>query len=334
MGRVCLWSAAALAVAALSVMAGTWIIQRNQERISREENDPQAKARSAAEEVWSYNQIPAFPGRRRDEIRAINRPAFSPRSTTDNSPRDDDLVIGVARGGIARAYPLWIMKRREIVNDRFGDEPVCVTYCPLSASAVVFLSRIGDEEFVFGNEGTLYECNLVMYDRQSSSLWYQIPGRCIRGPRLNQELTQLPASVTEWRHWRQRFPSSAVLVADGELGSFFRVFEDPSLEHGAGSHGIPAAPVSHIDPRLPADRIVFGFRHGGQTGCLDAEGMDQWGDGRHPIPGLPVTLVLNRENDELTVVGSDASQLPIVRAYWFAWQAAFPAGMILPASPE
>ncbi len=91
------------------------------------------------------------------------------------------MVVGVYFGGTARAYPLWVLGSREIVNDRFGNDAVSVTYCPLSASAVVFLSRVGSRSLTFGNEGALYECNLVLYDRQTYSLRYQLRGSAITG---------------------------------------------------------------------------------------------------------------------------------------------------------
>jgi len=81
------------------------------------------------------------------------------------------------------------------VNDRFGNDTVCVTYCPLSASAVVFLSRVGNRSLTFGNEGALYECNLVLYDRQTHSLWYQLRGSAIAGDYKNARLRIVPAVV-------------------------------------------------------------------------------------------------------------------------------------------
>ena len=41
-----------------------------------------------------------------------------------------DLVIGVVRGGMARAYPVKMLggPSREIINDRLGDEPYAVNW--------------------------------------------------------------------------------------------------------------------------------------------------------------------------------------------------------------
>lgn len=42
---------------------------------------------------------------------------------------DDDVVVGVLRGGRARAYPLRVLDWHEVVNDELGG-PLLVSYCP------------------------------------------------------------------------------------------------------------------------------------------------------------------------------------------------------------
>lgn len=59
----------------------------------------------------------------------------------------------------------------EIVNDRIGGVPIAVTYCPLCNSAVAFDRRTDHGTLEFGTSGALYQSALVMYDRQTESLW-------------------------------------------------------------------------------------------------------------------------------------------------------------------
>jgi len=53
-----------------------------------------------------------------------------PVAALKNPVADTDLVIGLARDGIARAYPLKILggPQREIINDRLGKEPFAVNW--------------------------------------------------------------------------------------------------------------------------------------------------------------------------------------------------------------
>jgi len=269
--------------------------------------------------------VALHPGRRRDELLPIDHPIFGSGET--NRLLDEDLVVGLYFDGTARAYPLWILGSREIVNDRFGNDAVCVSYCPLSASAVVFLSRVGDRSLTFGNEGALYECNLVLYDRQTYSLWYQLRGSAIAGDYKNARLTIVPAVVARWADWRARYPGSTILVGDQQSGRFFRTRDAaaPALRDPEG----PVAPVSRMDPRLAPTQRVVGFHYQGRDLCLPMAVADQLSDARVAIAGIQGAFAVQQAGGILDVVGPDGSALTITGAYWFAWYAAFSAGDLI-----
>ena len=306
-----------------------------------------------------FEGVALHPGRRRDEIQAMDHPVFARDVPNTAALSDRDLVVGLSRGGEARAYPLWVLARREIVNDRIGADPVCVTYCPLSASVVVFLARLGGEDLVFGNAGALYECNLVLYDRDSGSLWYQLRGLAIHGSRQGEHLSKIPAELVSWGDWRRRHPEGRVLVGDERTGRMFRMAEGGAVE-GLATPEKPEAPVSRMDPRLPTMERVLGVEVEGKTACWPVNDLEGLPDGRHALQGsfrFKTELVVTREpraipagvtppaaeagfmeTNELwleklpgrgvRVVAGDGSELPLIPAYWFAWQAAFPAGQV------
>jgi hypothetical protein len=62
----------------------------------------------------------------RDGIRPIYDPRFV--AADEAGWRDDTLVLGVALGGEARAYPINVLTQREIVNDVIGDIPVLASW--------------------------------------------------------------------------------------------------------------------------------------------------------------------------------------------------------------
>ncbi len=64
---------------------------------------------------------------RKDGILAILSPTFKEGS---KSPwlRGEASVIGVQFNGDSRAYPVAILSRREIVNDKVGGIPIAVTW--------------------------------------------------------------------------------------------------------------------------------------------------------------------------------------------------------------
>lgn len=149
----------------------------------------------------------------RDGIPAIDEPAFKPVGEVGDLP-DNEPVITVAIDGRWRAYPLRILMWHEIVNDRIGDTPVAVTYCPLCNSAIVFDRRVDGRELDFGTTGRLRHSDLVMYDRQTETWWQQFLGEGIVGELTGSRLKMLPVRVESFARFKQR---SAAAGTDGAI---------------------------------------------------------------------------------------------------------------------
>ncbi|ELZ85107.1 hypothetical protein C453_11015 [Haloferax elongans ATCC BAA-1513] len=158
----------------------------------------------------------------KDAIPAITDPAFA--SNWDNLEIEldsgtyrpqlgvDDLVVVVELGGKARAYPLRVLSWHEVVNDRFGDVPVVVTYCPLCQSGMVARRGVDGNTATFGVSGYLWHENLVLYDSATESLWSQLLATAIRGSETGAQLELLPSTVTTWGEWREAVPETTVLL--------------------------------------------------------------------------------------------------------------------------
>ena len=63
-----------------------------------------------------------------DAIPSIDNPQFYSVSDADQEYDLDELVLGVEFDGDARAYPIGLLARHEIVNDTVGGQPIAVTY--------------------------------------------------------------------------------------------------------------------------------------------------------------------------------------------------------------
>lgn len=147
------------------------------------------------------------------EITYINRygneKTITPRLTAE------DRVIGVRRRDRTRAYPLRILNWHEVVNDRF-DGPLLVTYCPLCGSGVTADRIVREQPTIFGVSGLLWNSDLVMYDRLTESLWSQIAGVAVRGPRTGHRLQFVPSTIATWGAWRSANPETEVLLPPPE----------------------------------------------------------------------------------------------------------------------
>ena len=153
----------------------------------------------------------------RDGIPPIDDPKFVTIAQEDNLYTDNAPVIQFQINGDVRAYPLGMLLTHEIVNDIVGGVPVGITFCPLCNSAVAFERTIDGEVFDFGTSGTLRNSDLVMWDRQTESLWQQIGGEAIVGSMVGATLDLLPAPVVSWTQFKADFPDGLVLSQDTEF---------------------------------------------------------------------------------------------------------------------
>jgi len=147
-----------------------------------------------------------------EKIVAIDEPIFrTPERVRDLGEAEPVLALSV--GDEARAYPLRYLIFHEIVNDVVGGEPVVVTYCPLCNSGVAFRRPEIDGRLLdFGVSGRLLNANLVMVDRQTSSLWSQALGEAVSGELTGVGLEFVPAQIVSWQRWHAANPHGTVLA--------------------------------------------------------------------------------------------------------------------------
>jgi hypothetical protein len=207
-----------------------------------------------------------------DGIPPIDSPAVIPAGDVDFLC-DQEAVIALELDGEARAYPARIMTRHEIVNDTVGDSPVTVAYCPLCSSAVAYDRRLGDRILDFGTSGALYQSALVMYDRQTQSLWSHFTGESIVGHLAGEQLELFSVQTVAWADWLEANPDGTVLSPD----STGRVYGDnpyPGYENGEG----PLSPTflqEEIDGRLPQKDRVLGIRDGDDSVAIELARLTQ-----------------------------------------------------------
>ena len=62
----------------------------------------------------------------------------------------------------------------------------------------MYAREINGERYEFGVSGKLFRNVLIMYDRQTKSLWSQLLGAAVDGPLKGTRLEMLAASFTTW----------------------------------------------------------------------------------------------------------------------------------------
>lgn len=255
----------------------------------------------------------------RDGIPSIDNPKFISIEAVDFL-RDEDMVIGLVRGDTARAYPLRILVWHEIVNDIIENDAVAVTYCPLCGTAMVFDRNIDGKTRTFGVSGLLYRSDVLMYDRETESLWSQLGMKAISGPAVGQKLTWLPSEQLTWKAWREKYPHGDVLSTD--TGHLRNYGGDAYTSYFASEK--PMFPVPQTRTELKDKAWVIGIIVNGTAKAYPVDLLPSGKAIEDTIGNSKIVVLYNTDKKHAQVTGDEGQQIPSLMAFWFAWQAFYP----------
>lgn len=254
----------------------------------------------------------------KDGIPAIDTPHFIPAAQA-SALTPDSRVLGITHRGISKAYPVNIMNWHEIVNDRFGSEAITVSFCPLCGTGIAYVNPTNIESF--GVSGLLYNSDMLLYDRDTESLWSQILSRAVTGPRAWQQLTRLPLSHTSWSEWRKRHPSTLVLSTRTGFNRDYS--RDPYAGYIDNSGTF--FPVKHHDPRYHPKEWVIGIEIDGHSKAYPFSELARTdGNFSDQIGTQTITVRFNEAHLSGSIFDDKGAELPSTTAFWFAWYAFHP----------
>ncbi len=204
----------------------------------------------------------------------------------------------------------------------------------------------------FGVSGLLHRNGLVMYDRETDTLWSHVLGTALRGTLAGARLRVIPLVHTTWGEWSRAHPKSVVL--EGPLGP----------DAYAGYYASPRTGVMSVrgfDARLPPKERVLGVFVPGHARAypmsrLRARGMVQdrfagrsvlvvyeaSADGAAAFDREDLDFVLRNgrlvdrgtgsawdplRGEAVTgpLAGRRLQRIPQTLAFWFAWRDYYPA---------
>jgi hypothetical protein len=256
----------------------------------------------------------------RDGIPAIDRPRFD-TADADGAPADADRVLGVTLNGVSKAYPVRILNWHEVVNDDFRGTPVVVTYCPLCGTGIAYHAGIGGKTLTFGVTGLLYNSDMLIYDRQTESVWSQIGRQAVAGPLRGERLEPLVLTHTRWSDWRRQHPKTLVMTTD--TGHDRNYSRDPYV--GYDRERKVWFPVRARDDRYHAKEPVLGLEHDGRFRAYPFSELPRSGGSiEDTFEGQRITVHYDPHNRTARAEDKHGVPLAGITAYWFAWYAFHP----------
>ena len=255
----------------------------------------------------------------RDGIPALSNPKFINASEADWL-RHDDRVIGIEIDGVRRAYPIRILNYHEIVNDRISDTAFAITYCPLCGTGVAFEAKVAGKTREFGVSGLLYNSDVLLYDRQSESLWSQIMSKAVSGPLKGMQLAKIPIQHTSWDAWLMDGDTLVLSLDTGYQRDYSR------SPYGSYDNNQELYfPVNARSARYHPKERVLGIELDGR---FKAYPFAELAKTESPLEdrfgGQDLVVLFDAADRSGEIRDSSGQLLPSINSFWFAWYAFHP----------
>lgn len=264
----------------------------------------------------------------RDGIPSIDKPKFVSAASA-NFMKPKDRVIGITIQGESRAYPINILNWHEIVNDTIKGQPVSVTYCPLCGTGIVYEGKVNGRSLKLGVSGLLYNSDVLLYDRETETLWSQILSKGINGPLSGQKLTMISSSQTSWEKWLKQQPNTKVLSTDTGFGRDYTRSPYGNYDQSTATY----FPVTAESRQYHPKERVMGITINGKHKAYPFAELAKLGTTtlQDTFQGQQLRIEIDVPNRDGKIIGADGKPLDLVNGFWFAWYAFHPDTAIFKA---
>jgi len=254
--------------------------------------------------------ISGGPGK--DGIPSIDDPKFV--SVKDSPEQGAVQVIVLEDGNSHKVYPYSILNWHEIVNDTVNGVAVAVTFCPLCGSAIVFDRTLPDgSKSTFGVSGSLLESNMIMYDRETETLWQQSTGLALAGKHLDTKLDLVSFQLLTMKEVRERLPNAAVLSRDT---NHRRDYDDNPYAGYETSESFYFSP-SITDSRYPAKAIFVAFSVNEKPVAMPFLSLKNGESYQTTVHSQDITV--KKKDGEVFIEGPGNVPIPFYFEMWFSW---------------
>jgi hypothetical protein len=141
----------------------------------------------------------------------------------------------------------------------------------------------------FGVSGKLIMNVLVMYDRQTDSLWSQLLGEAVEGELKGQKLEYLPSWQTTWADWKTRYPNTLALIKGTKSA------RDPYVGY-YNSNQAGVIGESFQDSRLEIKEFVIGVSLGDDAVAYPFRSLNDEPVVNDVVNGVPILVIFDAVN--------------------------------------
>ncbi len=151
----------------------------------------------------------------------------------------------------------------------------------------MYARDVNGKTLTFGVSGKLIRNSLVMFDRETGTLWSHLTGEALQGKLVGQSLQQVLSEQTTWGRWRAGHPKTLMLDVDP-----IELWFDPyDLYFDSQSAGIIGR--KRADDRLPIKEKVIGVRLGGEVKAYSFTALGRDRVVNDKVGGVPLVVVFD-----------------------------------------
>lgn len=256
---------------------------------------------------------------------SIDRAWMVPLARHTRKPDEDDRVLGIVVGGQARAYPLGLLDRFEVVNDDDAALPLVVVRCGLTNVTAAWDRRIAGETLRFETTGALWRDTLVFRDRETGSLWTAATGRAIAGPLAGESLRAVPGIVTRGDRWEEVHPESLYLDLGEDTAApmMMKIYRVSPMQGVSGE--------KTADRRHRGKQEMFVVESGDEALAFTAGEIERRDTVETELTGARLTIRWEPALSAPRVFSGEVEKAAIPM-FWFAVARHFPSVRTLPPS--
>ncbi len=183
---------------------------------------------------------------------------------------------------------------------------------------MVYARTLSAHTYTFQVSGKLWRNSFIMEDRETSTSWSHVTGRALDGPGRGAQLQALPSVQTTWAEWKGAHPSTQVLRKSEEVSGsrYEKYFDDPERT------GLFRA--RWLTEKMPGKTLIWGATVGTHSVAVTDEALVEDNKAEVVLGETPVVIEKGADGGVRAFAGKDRDEIPVTRAFWFAWSSFYP----------
>ncbi len=167
-----------------------------------------------------------------------------------------------------------------------------------------------------------HNSDVLLYDRQSESLWSQMMTQAVSGPMKGVDLELIQTANTTWSEWKNRYPETLVMTTKtGYSRNYDRTPYDGYDESEALYFPVDKGKANRGRSYHPKEKVLAISIDGNFKAYPYSELQKQGAEFQDVFMDRKLTILYNSPDQVARALFADGSEVVSYVSFWFAWAA-------------